>query len=134
MNAAGLRYVSLKWLASLVSYLSGIPGGVFAPSLSIGAAIGAAFSELGFHSSLGAFSLLGMASYFAGVVQAPLTASVIVVEMTGDIAFSVPILLAALLGRAVSGVLNKKPLYAALPSRLVYGSALQHTLAESEMG
>ena len=71
-----------KLLATVVSYLSGIPGGIFAPSLAIGAGIGQWLSGLIPSAPSGAVVLLGMVAYFSGVVQAPITATVIVMEMT----------------------------------------------------
>lgn len=115
----GLRFALLKWIASLASYLSGIPGGIFAPSLSIGASLGAGMAVLFPYLPASAMSQLGMAAYFSGVVRAPFTAAVIVVEMTGDLAMSVPVILAALLGDYVSRLFNKKPLYGLLAERFL---------------
>ncbi|MFP3648409.1 chloride channel protein, partial [Paraburkholderia sp. SIMBA_054] len=62
-----------KFLVGLLSMISGIPGGIFAPSLSVGAGLGSTIGlVLGTSASLAA--VLGMAGYFAGVVQAPMTA------------------------------------------------------------
>ena len=72
-----------KFLAGLLSMVSGIPGGIFAPSLAVGAGIGSSLGLI-FGASTGAAALLGMAGYFAGVVQAPMTAFVIILEMTGN--------------------------------------------------
>ena len=60
-----------------------------------------------------------MAAYFSGVVQAPLTAAVIVTEMTNDQGLVVPVLLAALLGHAASSMLMKEGVYHALARRYV---------------
>ncbi|MFE0752588.1 chloride channel protein [Inquilinus sp. NPDC058860] len=68
-----------KFLASLLSMVSGIPGGIFAPSLAVGAGLGSALGQI-FGASAGIAALLGMAGYFAGVVQAPMTAFVIILE------------------------------------------------------
>ena len=72
-----------KFAAGLLSMISGIPGGIFAPSLAVGAGIGSSLGLL-FGASTGIAALLGMAGYFAGVVQAPMTAFVIILEMTGN--------------------------------------------------
>jgi H+/Cl- antiporter ClcA len=77
-------FACLKALATLVCYLAGIPGGIFAPSLALGAAIGGELARWLHFAPVGAIVVLTMAAYFAGVVQAPLTALVIVGEMTGD--------------------------------------------------
>lgn len=107
-------YGVLKILATLVSYVSGIPGGIFAPSLAVGAGIGLNLSELMPYAPPGAVVLLGMVAYFAGVVQAPITAFVIVLEMTGNSAMVLPLMAASLIGTGASRVVCPKPLYKAL--------------------
>ena len=66
-------YALLKLAATIISYVSGIPGGIFAPSLSIGAAMGSVLAPLLPTAPVGAMILLGMTAYFSGVVQAPIT-------------------------------------------------------------
>src|SRR5262249_52719558 len=65
-----------KLAASFLSMVSGIPGGIFAPSLSVGAGLGSTVGYL-MGSSIALAAILGMAGYFSGVVQAPMTAFVI---------------------------------------------------------
>ncbi len=103
-----------KMLATFVSFVSGIPGGLFAPSLSAGAGIGQAIAELVSVADPGALIVIGMAAYFAGVVQAPITAFVIVMEMTDNHDMVVPLMLATLLATAVSRMLCPRPLYKGL--------------------
>jgi H+/Cl- antiporter ClcA len=103
-----------KMLATFVSFVSGIPGGLFAPSLSAGAGIGQAVASLVNQADGSALIVIGMAAYFAGVVQAPITAFVIVMEMTDNHDMVVPLMLATLLATAVSRVICPKPLYKAL--------------------
>ena len=100
-----------KFAATLVSYLSGIPGGIFAPSLAIGAGFGHDLAFLFPSQPAGALLLLGMASYFAGVVQAPLTAFVIVLEMTQNAELALPLMAATLIAHAVSRTVCPRPLY-----------------------
>ena len=96
-----LSFAPLKWAATCVSYLSGIPGGIFAPSLAVGAGVGAMLARLLILTHLmanvpiGAIAMIGMAAYFAGVVQSPITAAVIVVEMTNNPGMTVVVGLAA---------------------------------------
>lgn len=105
-----LLYFAEKLLASFLTMISGIPGGIFAPSLSVGAGLGnTAASLLGSSITLGA--VLGMAGYFAGVVQAPMTAFVIIMEMTANHDGVIPIMLTAMLGYATSRILSREPLY-----------------------
>ncbi len=75
-------YAPVKFLATIFSYLSGIPGGIFAPSLSIGAGIGSSLTPLFGHEYLtAAICALCMAGFLAAVTQAPLTSFIIVMEM-----------------------------------------------------
>jgi len=103
-----------KILATFVSFISGIPGGLFAPSLSAGAGIGQAVAGLLDQAHPGALIVIGMAAYFAGVVQAPITAFVIVMEMTDNHDMVVPLMLATLLATAVSRIVCPRPLYKTL--------------------
>lgn len=114
-------YGALKLLATLVSYLSGIPGGIFAPSLAAGAGFGQNLAHLMPYAPEGAVVLLGMVAYFAGVVQAPITAFVIVLEMTADTAMVVPLMATALLATAASRAVCPQPLYKALARGFLAG-------------
>jgi H+/Cl- antiporter ClcA len=107
-------YGAWKMLATFVSFISGIPGGLFAPSLSAGAGMGQAVASLVAQADGGALIVIGMAAYFAGVVQAPITAFVIVMEMTDNHDMVVPLMLATLLATAVSRMICPQPLYKAL--------------------
>ncbi|MBI4723618.1 MAG: chloride channel protein, partial [Rhodomicrobium sp.] len=100
-----------KFAATLITALSGIPGGIFAPSLAVGAGLGGWLAAAGAASSAGLAAVLGMAGYFAGVVQAPLTASVIILEMTGNNSNVIPVMAAAVLGFGVSKLIAPQPLY-----------------------
>lgn len=112
-------FAPLKFLATLLSYLSGIPGGIFAPSLAIGVGEGTFFSYLVPGVPVAAFAMIGMAGYFAGVVQAPLTATVIVIEMTSNPAMTVPVTIAAILGTMASRLVCKEPVYHAMAQQFL---------------
>lgn len=107
-------FALLKALATIVSYVTGIPGGIFAPSLAVGAGIGGQLYAWLPLAAPGAVVVLSMAAYFAGVVQAPLTALVIVLEMTDDRALMLPLMAVVLLGRGVSALVCREPLYRSL--------------------
>ena len=109
----------LKWLATLFSTISGIPGGIFSPSLAVGAGLGRSLYDLTAAAPVQAMVVLGMVGYFAGVVQAPITAFVIVTEMTGDHALLVPVMLAALIGHSMSKLICREGIYHALAHRYV---------------
>ncbi|MDD5329734.1 MAG: chloride channel protein [Sulfuricella sp.] len=107
-------YGVLKMLATIVSYLSGIPGGIFAPSLAVGAGFGANLADLMPYAPSGAVIVLGMVAYFAGVVQAPITAFVIVMEMTDNHGLLLPLMAASIIASMTSRLVCRKPLYKAL--------------------
>jgi H+/Cl- antiporter ClcA len=120
-----------KFVASLASTLAGIPGGLFAPSLSVGAGLGSTIGwAIGGDASLAA--ILGMVGYFAGVVQAPMTAFVIILEMTGNHGNLIPLMLSSMLGYGVSRLISPEPLYHAL-SRLFIADALRRQRAEAQL-
>ena len=103
-----------KMLATTFSYWSGIPGGIFAPSLAVGAGIGADLALWLPHLPFAAIVILGMAGYFTGVVQTPITAFVIIMEMTSSHSLLLPLMATALIARGVSGLVCPRPIYQAL--------------------
>jgi H+/Cl- antiporter ClcA len=118
-----------KLFANLASTVSGIPGGIFAPALAVGAGLGSALGPLfGANASLAA--VLGMAGYFAGVVQSPMTAFVIVMEMTGNQDNIMPLMAASVLGYGTARLISPAPLYHAL-SRFVIADILRRRRAET---
>ncbi|MDR7029644.1 chloride channel protein [Rhizobium rosettiformans] len=121
-----------KFLASFLSMISGIPGGIFAPSLSIGAGFGSTIGQvMGTSVALGA--VLGMAGYFAGVVQAPMTAFVIIIEMTGNDHAILPIMAVSMIGYVTSRLLSPEPLYHGL-SRNFIAAAIRARRADHRHG
>jgi chloride channel protein, CIC family len=107
----GLGFPFYKIAATLTSYFSGIPGGIFSPSLSAGAGLGADLAPLMPYVSVSTVVLLGMVSYFTGVVQTPLTASVIVMEMVDDHSMVFPIMATAFIALAASKLVCRQPIY-----------------------
>ncbi len=103
-----------KLLATVASYLSGIPGGIFAPSLSVGAGLGADLAQFMPGIPFAAVVMLGMVGYFTGVVQTPITAFVIVMEMTDSSSMLMPLMTTALIAKAVSHLVCPTPIYQAL--------------------
>ena len=103
-----------KLLATVASYLSGIPGGIFAPSLSVGAGLGADLAQFMPSIPFSAIVMLGMVGYFTGVVQTPITAFVIVMEMTGSSSMLMPLMATALIAKSVSHLVCPTPIYQAL--------------------
>ena len=117
-----------KFVAGVLSMVSGIPGGIFAPSLAVGAGLGSTLGlVLGTSTSIAA--LLGMAGYFAGVVQAPMTAFVIILEMTGNHDNVIALMLASMLGYGTARMISREPLYHAL-SRVFIAEAIRRRRSE----
>jgi chloride channel protein, CIC family len=106
-----------KFASTFLSAASGVPGGIFSPCLSTGAGLGYLFSAVFPSMPLAALNLLGMVSYFTGVVQAPITAFVIVSEMTGDHAMIVPLMASAFIAQACSRMVCHDGIYHALAAR-----------------
>ncbi|MDG6094626.1 chloride channel protein [Acetobacter sp. AN02] len=113
-------YFVLKYLATIVSYCSGIPGGLFAPSLSVGAGMGGWVAQFLPHTTPGAVVLLGTVAYFSAVVQSPLTASVIVMEMCDNQQITLALLASAFLAFWISRMICRQPLYGGLAERFLH--------------
>ncbi len=109
-----------KLVATVLSYASGGAGGIFAPSLFIGAMLGGAFGVIDVevfghsHSSVGAFALVGMGAVFAGVVRAPITSVLIILEMTAGYGLTLPLMIANMAAYALARRLRPTPIYDAL--------------------
>jgi H+/Cl- antiporter ClcA len=104
-------YPFLKIIATAASYFSGIPGGIFAPSLSAGAGLGHILSQAMPAIPATAVVILGMVAFFAGVVQTPITAFVIVMEMTDNQTMLLPLMATAFIAYGVSRLVNPHPIY-----------------------
>ncbi len=118
----------LKLIVTLLSSMCGIPGGLFAPSLSAGAGFGHALEPLLPIVPPATVALLGVVGYFSGVVQSPLTAFVIVMEMTGDHNMMLPLMATSLLGYAVSRMVCKYPIYHAIAHSMVAKASVSEGL------
>lgn len=118
-----------KLFASFLSMISGIPGGIFAPSLAVGAGFGSTVGQL-MGASIALAAILGMAGYFAGVVQAPMTAFVIILEMTGDHEAVIPIMAVSMIGFVTSRMLSPEPLYHGLSRVFIAAAIRTHRAAE----
>ncbi len=103
----------LKMAATLFTYWSGIAGGIFAPSLSMGAAIGANVGAW-VHVPTDTCAMVGMAAFLSATIQAPMTAFVIIFEMTGHHQMLLPIMLGALIAYLLARIIGAKHLYQAL--------------------
>jgi H+/Cl- antiporter ClcA len=112
-------FIFWKFLANVVSYLAGIPGGLFSPSLAVGAGMAPWLVYWIPDISMQTAGLLGMAAYLAGVTRTPLTATVITIELSHSQDMLLPILAASVIASSLSGRLSPVPLYRAMAQPLL---------------
>lgn len=110
----------LKLVATIISYASGNAGGIFAPSLFIGAMAGGVVGSL-LHryapfpsADPGAYALVGMGAVFAGIIRAPMTSVFMIFEITQDYEILVPLMVANLLSFVIARRYQPLPVYHAL--------------------
>jgi len=115
-----LLLVVLKLFAVTTSYASGNAGGIFGPSLFIGAMLGGSVGTIAHRwfpdhtATAGAYALVGMGAVFAGIVRAPMTSVLMIFEMTQDYAVIVPLMIANLVSLFIASRLQHEPIYEAL--------------------
>lgn len=115
--------VFLKIAATSLTLGSGGSGGVFAPSLFMGAALGGFFGNVVhlafpvFTATPGAYALVGMSAMVSGTIHAPLTAMLIIFEMTGDYRIILPLMLASVVSTLVANKLMRESIYTMKLSR-----------------
>ncbi|HXJ13451.1 MAG TPA: chloride channel protein [Candidatus Limnocylindrales bacterium] len=115
-----LTLLVLKLAATAVSYASGNAGGIFGPSLFLGAMLGGAVGSVAQHffpshvASPGAYALVGMGAAFAGIIRAPMTSVVMIFEITRDYAVIVPLMIANLVSYFIASRLQREPIYEVL--------------------
>ena len=114
-----LWFGAAKFMATLATAVSGLPGGIFAPSLSVGAGIGDLLRSIFPAYPPGAIVLLGMVAYFTGVVRAPLTAVIIISETTASRGLMMPLLGTALMADFAAQLVSKEKLYHGLAQRFL---------------
>jgi CIC family chloride channel protein len=110
----------LKLVATAVCYSSGNAGGIFGPSLFMGAMMGGAVGSVAHHflpqytAGPGAYALVGMGTAFAGIVRTPMTSVIMIFEMTRDYTIIVPLMISNLIAFFISQRLQREPIYEAL--------------------
>jgi CIC family chloride channel protein len=110
----------MKLIATVMSYSSGNAGGIFAPSLYLGAMVGGAVGTLVHRYATfptgapGAYALVGMGTLFAGIIRAPMTSVFMIFEITQDYQILVPLMVANLLSFVISRRYQPTPVYHAL--------------------
>ena len=127
---------AVRLLLTLAGYGCGAPGGIFAPMLILGAALGLGVAHAAgavvtlTDNDLRAVAVVGMAAYFAAVVRAPLTGIVLMVEMTGQYALVLPLVLASATAYGVAEYLRDPPIYQSLLERELRAARGGEPLAE----
>jgi len=112
--------LALKLVAVATSYASGNAGGIFGPSLFLGAMLGGIVGTVaqrllpGYVGSPGAYALVGMGAAFAGIIRAPMTSVVMIFEITRDYAVIVPLMISNLVSFFISSRFQKQPIYEVL--------------------
>lgn len=106
-------YVLFKFAATWLTTWSGVPGGVFAPSLAIGGALGNDVAQLMSYPNAPTLIALGMAGFLAAVTQAPMTAFIIVMEMVDGHALVLSLMASAMVASGISRLISA-PLYPTL--------------------
>jgi CIC family chloride channel protein len=112
-----LALAVLKLVATTLSFSSGTPGGMFAPTLFIGAMLGAgvgSFEKIFFPhltGTVGSYALVGMGVLFAGFLRVPLTSVFMVLEVSGNYTIIVPVILANTIAYLISRVLQPVPIF-----------------------
>jgi len=118
-SETGVLYPFLKILATIASYLSGIPGGIFAPSLASGAGLGSNLAMVFPPELASTIVVLAMVGYFSGVVQTPITAFVIVMEMTDNQDLVLALMATSLIATGTSKLICRKSIYFALADNFI---------------
>ena len=112
-----LVLAALKIFATGLSFLSGVPGGMFAPTLFIGAMLGGAVGSIEHHffpsltGTVGTYALVGMGVFFAGFLRTPITSVFMVIEVSGSYTAILPIMVANLVAYLISRTYQKVPLF-----------------------
>ncbi|MBR5908574.1 MAG: chloride channel protein, partial [Schwartzia sp.] len=121
-----------KFAFTMLCFGSGVPGGIFLPMLVLGALSGAVFSKVAifagvFDETLAtSFIVYGMAAYFAAVVRAPITGSVLIMEMTGSFHHMLALIFVSITAYLTADALKGEPVYDMLLERLLRARAKIH--------
>ena len=112
-----LLLAGLKILATGLSFLSGTPGGLFAPTLFIGAMLGGTVGSIEHHyfphltGTVGTFALVGMGTFFAGFLRTPITSVFMVIEVSGSYTAVLPVMISSLVAYVISRKYQRVPLF-----------------------
>lgn len=128
----------VKFLFSMLSYGSGVPGGIFFPLLVLGALTGAVYGNTLVHFAnfdpkyINNFIMLAMAGYFTAIVRAPITGSILITEMTGSFSNLLSLSVISLIAYAVADLLKSAPIYESLLERLLKNNGQYEYVGDSK--
>ena len=123
----------IKTLFSLVSFTSGVAGGIFLPILIQGAVLGALFSNFFDAKYTALFIILSMSGYLTAIVRSPITSIILLFEMTQKLNYFLPIALCCLLAYFTANILGTKPVYEYLLDRILTSNKLKDNELEMEV-
>ena len=115
--------LAVKFFFTMLSYGSGVPGGIFLPLLVIGALAGDLYGQVAISLGIiqtgysGIFIVLAMAAYFSAIVKAPITGSILIMEMTGSFEHMLSLIVVSMTAYVVADICKSKPVYEALLNR-----------------
>ncbi|WP_390407787.1 ClC family H(+)/Cl(-) exchange transporter [Lacticaseibacillus jixiensis] len=136
-----LAILAARFVYSMISYGSGLPGGIFLPILSLGAVIGAVYAvfmvQVGLLPRVYVMNLIifSMAAYFAGIGKAPFTAILLITEMVGNLTHLMPMAVLALVAYIVVDLLGGAPIYESLLRRMTVPKQIEaiHSMDRLEL-
>ncbi|MCQ2010262.1 ClC family H(+)/Cl(-) exchange transporter [Sporolactobacillus sp. STSJ-5] len=129
---------ALRFIFSMVSYGSGLPGGIFLPILTLGALIGVVYgtlmAQLGLMPKIYIMNcvIFAMAGYFAGIGKAPFTAIILITEMVGNLEHLMPLAVTSFVAYVIVDVLGGAPIYESLLERLNLGKKLNQLSGKND--
>lgn len=118
-QSSNLGLIAQRFGGTMISYLSGAAGGIFSPSLAVGATIGSYLSHFFGSDHANLMVLLGMIGFLTGVTRTPFTSFILVLEMTDRHSAIFPMMLAALCAHWVSNLIDKRSFYEHVKERYV---------------
>jgi H+/Cl- antiporter ClcA len=110
-NHSSILLIFVRFLSSAISYFSGCAGGIFAPSLAIGASLGAEIAKIFAVGHENLLILLGMIGFLTAVTHCPFTSLVLVMEMTDRHSAIFPMMVSALTAQAIAKSISSKSFY-----------------------
>jgi H+/Cl- antiporter ClcA len=118
-----------KFIFSMISFGSGVPGGIFFPLLVLGALTGCIYGNILSHYFnvnpvfINNFIIFAMAGYFSAIVRAPITGSILITEMTGSFSHLLSLSIVSIIAYVVADVLKSEPIYESLLNRILKNSS-----------